>query len=129
MSDNGAQRFADALQEFEQSGDVQAFVGSVFADDAELHRPEHRGQTETGQQGATAFWEQYKSQFDEIASTFSRVQERDGLGVLEWTSEGRLSTGRPVRYEGVSVLDLGDDGKVTRFATWYDTAAFLSPQD
>lgn len=129
MTDDAAQRFAHALQEFERNGDVQAFVGAVFADGAELHRPEHLGQTETGQQGAAAFWEQYRAQFDEIASSFSRVEEREGLGVLEWTSEGRLSTGRPIRYAGVSVLDLDADGRVTRFATWYDTAAFITPQD
>ena len=125
----GAQRFADALQEFERSGDVEAFVGGVFAGDAELHRPEHRDQTESGRQGAATFWEQYRSQFDGIASSFSRVEERGGLGVLEWTSEGSLSTGRPIRYAGVSVLDLDGEGRVTRFATWYDTAAFIAPQD
>ena len=127
MSESRAERFAQALQQFEQDADVDSFVEAVFSDDAELHRPEHRDQTERGPEGAKQFWRQYRAQFDRVASTFSRVTEGGDLGVLEWTSEGSLATGRPVRYEGVSVLDFDSSGKVTRFATWYDTAAFIVP--
>ncbi len=129
MSETRAERFARALQQFEQDADVDQFVGAVFSDDAELHRPEHRDQTERGADGARQFWQQYRSQFEEIASTFSRTAEGGDLGLLEWTSEGRLATGRSIRYDGVSVLDFDQSGKVTRFATWYDTAAFIAPTD
>ena len=32
-------------------------------------------------------------------------------------------------HAGVSLLSLDDDGKVKRFSTYYDTAAFLEPAD
>jgi ketosteroid isomerase-like protein len=55
------------------------------------------------------------------------VVDAEALGELEWVSEGRLASGRPVSYAGVSLLEHDDDGKVVRFATYYDTAAFTSP--
>lgn len=119
------QRFADALQELERSRDLDPFL-ELFADDVELLRPEGRGDAR-GRGGARTFWQAYLHQFDEIASTFSRVEESGRLGELEWVGEGRLRTGRAISYHGVSLLELDDDGLVLRFATYYDTAAFLVP--
>ncbi|MGI3785822.1 MAG: nuclear transport factor 2 family protein [Janthinobacterium lividum] len=117
-----AQRFADRLQELEETGDVPAFVASVFSDDAELVRPE-LGHQNQGREGARMFWEQYLSFFDAIRSEFSRVSEGEP-GVLEWTSSGRLRGGQDITYSGVSLLDLDGEGRVRRFATYYDTQAF-----
>ena len=124
---NSAQRFADALQQLEHDRDVEAFVAQVFAGDPELYRRElaHKP-VEKGRDGATRFWRQYLGQFDEIRSTFHRVVEGAQLGVLEWVGEGVLKGGHPVRYEGVSIIDVDDTGAVTRFATWYDTTPFAS---
>ncbi len=121
MPDNRASAFADALQQFEQDGDLDTFI-RVFTDDAELLRPEQRS-GETGSAGAKAFWQAYLDQFGEIRSTFSRVVEAGNLGELEWSSSGTLGNGTDVEYEGVSLLEFAEDGRVSRFATYYDTAA------
>lgn len=119
-----AQRFADALQEFESSGDSGVLV-EQFADGAELTRPEaDRSDSETD---AKAFWDAYLAQFDSIQTSFAAVEEAGNRGILEWLSTGSLSTGRDVDYRGVSLLTFDDDDKVSRFATYYDTAAFLEP--
>jgi ketosteroid isomerase-like protein len=125
MSDSArAQRFADALQEFESSGD-SADLLEQFADSAELSRPEaDRSDSETD---PAAFWDAYRSQFDTIQTSFSAVDEAGNRGILEWMSTGSLSTGREIEYHGMSLLTFGDDDKVSRFATYYDTAAFLEP--
>jgi len=120
-----AQQFADALQELERSRELEVFL-AVFAEDVRLLRPEVSGE-ENGRDGARRFWQTYLDQFDEIASTFSRVEQSERLGELEWTGEGRLRTGRQVSYQGVSLLELEDAGLVRRFATYYDTAAFVAP--
>lgn len=117
-----AQRFAAALQRFESSGDDTDLLAR-YGEGAELRRPEvvHQGPTTD----AKAFWSAYRSQFDHIATEFSQISESDSLAALEWESRGRLSAGRDITYRGVSLLSLGDDGLVQRFATYYDTAAFL----
>ncbi len=123
---SAAQTFADALRQLERTRDLDAFV-QVFSDDVRLVRPEGRGD-EQGQEGARRFWQAYLDTFDDIASTFSRVEQDGRLGELEWTGDGRLPSGRPISYRGVSLLQVDGDGKVTRFATYYDTAAFVAPE-
>ncbi len=125
MTDSPAQLFADALQEVEKSGDTSALL-ERFTDDAELVRPEANG-SHVADDDASAFWDSYLSQFSEIATEFIHQEEGDSQAWLEWVSRGKLSTGRSIEYRGVSLLTLGDEGKVRRFATYYDTAAFLEP--
>jgi ketosteroid isomerase-like protein len=125
MTDSPAQLFADALQEVEKSNDPGALV-ERFTDDATLIRPE-ANDSHVGEDDPTAFWNSYLSQFDEIATEFTHREEGDEQAWLEWVSRGKLSTGRSIEYRGVSLLSLADDGKVRRFATYYDTAAFIEP--
>ena len=121
MATNRTEQFADALHTLEDGGDLDAFL-AVFADDVELYRPETQQRLD-GTTGARAFWEQYLATFDEIRSDFSRAVE-GGVGVLEWTSKGRLAGGAEITYAGVSLLDFDEAGLVTRFATYFDTQAF-----
>lgn len=120
-----AQDFADALQQLEKDEDVEEFIG-LFADDITLVRPEP-GNGGEGPAGARQFWQDYLGQFETIASTFSRVVQEGALGELEWVGTGRLRTGRDISYTGTSLLAFDDAGKVVRFATYYDTAAFTHP--
>ena len=123
MSDDRAQAFADALQQLEKNGDIDAFVQSQFAEGATLSRPEVDQQV-SGTEGAREFWQQYLGQFSDIASSFDRISGSGDLGVLEWTSSGTLAAGASIDYRGVSLLDFDDQGKVSRFATYFDTAPF-----
>jgi hypothetical protein len=126
MSDTPrAEKFAQALQQLDESGDPASLV-EQFADGAELRRPEldkAHGPTSD----AAAFWGTYRDQFSEISTEFSSLREADDLAVLEWTSRGTLATGREIEYAGVSLLTFGDDDGVSRFSTYYDTAAFVTP--
>ncbi len=125
-SDAGpGQRFAAALQRLESDRDLEPFLAQ-FADGVTLLRPEQGGQ-EQGTDGARRFWQAYLGQFEQIGSTFGRIVDAGPYAELEWVSEGALRTGRPITYAGVSLLEHDDDGKVVRFATYYDTAAFSTP--
>ena len=121
MATNRTEQFADALHTLEDGGDFDTFV-AVFADDVELYRPETQ-QRLAGTSGARAFWEQYLATFEQVRSDFSRVVDGE-VGVLEWTSTGRLANGADITYAGVSLLDFDESGRVTRFATYFDTQAF-----
>lgn len=124
MSDTSrAQRFADALASLEE-GNHQPMLDQ-FGDGAELMRPErkHGPGKETD---ASTFWQQYLSEFGSIATEFDRVVESGDEAVLEWHSTGSLATGREITYAGVSLLTFDGDS-VSRFATYYDTAAFIEP--
>lgn len=121
-----AEQFAAALQRLESDRDLDAFLGQFDAG-VELLRPEP-GSVERGLDGARRFWQAYLDQFEQVGSQFTRVADGGSLSELEWTSEGTLATGRPIRYAGVSLLEHGD-GRITRFSTYYDTAAFIAPAE
>jgi hypothetical protein len=126
MSDTArADAFSTALQKLDSSGDAGDLLGQ-FGDGAELFRPElvhAQGPTTDVKQ----FWSTYREQFTELSTEFSHVAEAGNLAVLEWTSRGTLAAGRDITYAGVSLLTFGDDDRVSRFATYYDTAAFVTP--
>jgi hypothetical protein len=124
--DTPGQLFEDALQRLDETGDPADLLAR-FADGAELHRPEVDTQTATAD--AEAFWKAYRAQFDEISTEFTHRTETDEHAALEWQSTGRLAAGRDITYRGVSLLTFDGAGLVTRFATYYDTAAFLEPAD
>ena len=117
-----AQQFMDALRQAEQTKDVTPLV-MLFADDAELESPV-RSAAAHGTDGARKFWEEYLRAFDDVRSEFTHVNGGGPFATMEWSSSGTLPNGQPIRYAGVSIIEQRD-GRVTRFSTYYDSAAFL----
>ncbi|GAB3830548.1 nuclear transport factor 2 family protein [Kribbella italica] len=118
-----ADQFAVALNKLDETGDARP-IAQLFADDAELTRPQLRDDPAGGPE---PFWTAYQQQFHDLATSFTRIEEVGDLAVLEWSSQGRLATGRPIQYAGVSVLNFDDTDRIVRFATYFDTAAFTMP--
>lgn len=124
MPQTFADRFARALQESEAKKDPGPVAG-LFADDAELSNLAH-DEPRRGADGARLFWADYLNAFGTVRSEFSAIKQADGWALLEWTSQGTLPAGKPVKYRGVSVLEVAGE-KVSRFRTHYDTAALVTP--
>ncbi|MGB3829977.1 MAG: nuclear transport factor 2 family protein [Ornithinimicrobium sp.] len=122
---NRTQRFADALQAYER-GDGQDLLDQ-FAEGAELRRPERKHGPGKAADAST-FWQQYIAEFEHIETSFDRIAEEGDEGILEWHSTGKLTAGRDIDYAGVSLMTFDGDS-VARFATYYDTAAFIEPTD
>lgn len=115
-------QFMQTLQQIEETGNAEPLV-ALFSDDAELINLAML-EPLRGKDGAHRFWDKYLSAFDQIHSEFTNVVEGDSASVLEWVSKGTLSTSEEIAYRGVSILEF-DNGKVQRFSTYYDSAAFL----
>lgn len=117
------QRFLDALAALEGRRSLGAMT-EVFSDASRLSRLGRPA--ERGPDGVRSFWREYRDQFgDRVESQFSRLIETDQVVTLEWTTDGVLSTSRPISYTGVSVFEFDGD-KITDFRTYYDSAAFLA---
>ena len=110
-----AQTFIDALHRLESERDVQT-IAALHAPDAVISNPFVKNE---GGEGAAAFWEAYRKSFDDIRSEFSTILEHDGRIALEWRSTG-TAKGQPFAYEGVSILEAGD--QITAFRTYFDSA-------
>jgi hypothetical protein len=114
-----AQRFMNALNEIERSGETENLIG-MFSTDCDLNSVAH-SQPLTGFECAARFWREYLDAFQEIRSEFTHTTCDGNVAVLEWTSTGTSKIGIPVRYRGVSILELADD-LVRRFSTYFDTS-------
>jgi ketosteroid isomerase-like protein len=121
MSKEMAEKFVEALGRLEAERDLESIV-SLFADDCEVGNvvtPEPF----TGRGGAREFWgAKYRDTFGEVRSTFRNVFAGEGHAALEWTTEGTASDGTPIRYDGVSVLEL-DGQSVRRFRAYFDAGS------
>lgn len=121
-----AQEFMSALQAMEKDRQID-HLAVQFSEDCKLWR-QSSGQPYEGAKGVQDFWQQYLHQFASIDTHFTNVVEREQLAILEWESHGSLQGGRPLRYTGVSILELGAEGKVKVFKTYFDSAPFISPE-
>ena len=113
-----AQRFIEALGRLEAGRDVESIV-ALFHEDCEVGNvvsPEKF----TGRAGAREFWgAKYRDTFGEVRSTFRNVFAAGGLAALEWTTEGTGRDGAPVKYDGVSILEI-EGGLIKRFRAYFD---------
>ena len=123
MASDNSETFKAALKELETTRDVDTFV-TMFSNDAELSSPA-REKSAIGQPGAKAFWSDYLDAFETVESTFHHTHTAGDTAALEWESKGKLKKGTAIKYAGVSIVTFTGD-KVSRFVTYYDSAAFLS---
>lgn len=121
MSKEIAEKFIEALGRLESERDLESIV-SLFADGCEV------GNVVTpepfrGRDGAREFWgAKYRDTFGEVRSTFRNVFAAENFATLEWTTEGTANDGTPIRYEGVSVLEI-DGESVKRFRAYFDAGS------
>jgi len=121
MSEQTAKRFIEALGKLEAGRELEEIV-RLFAPDAEVGNvvsPEKF----RGPEGAREFWgAKYRDTFGEVRSTFRNIFAAGDRVALEWTTEGTANDGTPLKYDGVSILEI-DGGRVRRFCAYFDAGA------
>lgn len=135
-----ADRFIDTLHAIE-GGDTTGIdrMVELFAENAELTNPiiERAGSPRSGRNQVATFWQNYRASFTDIQSEFYDITSSERAAGLFWRSTGTLATGAPLAYEGVSLLEFDDTGKIARFKGYFDsdqvvakpaTAATAQPQ-
>ena len=117
MSQEVAERFAEALRRLEEDRDVQALV-AIHTEDCDVGNVAV-SETFSGHEGLREFWTGYRKTFGEMKSEFRNIFADDaGRAALEWTTQG-TSNGNTVSYDGVSILEIEGD-KVSRFRAYFD---------
>jgi ketosteroid isomerase-like protein len=121
MSERVAKRFVEALGRLEDGRDLET-IASLFAEESEIGNvvsPEKFH----GRNGAREFWgAKYRDTFGEVKSTFKNIFAAGNRAALEWTTEGTTADGSPIRYEGVSILEVEGDS-ITRFCAYFDAGS------
>src|SRR5690606_15959781 len=96
----------NALHTLETRGEVEP-MSTLFDDDAQLSNVTHPAPFH-GKAGVYRFWRDYCFLFQEIHTEFHRIVESEDSAVLEWTSKGILSSGKPFEYQGVTWLEFNE---------------------
>ena len=125
-----ASSFIYQLQQLED-GDTSAVdtLVDLFADNAYLSNPiiEHEGRARIGRDEIAAFWRTYRATFGSIHSEFFDVTSSERCAGLFWRSAGTGPLGQPLNYEGVTLLEFDDSGKIARFRGYFDSEKMRVP--
>lgn len=114
-----AQRFTEALGALEDARDLEPIL-ALYGDGAETGNAvtDHAF---SGVEGAREFWEEYRSLFDDVHSTYRAQLDTDGVAVLEWSTEGTASaSGEAIAYDGVTMIEHANDA-ITRLRAYFDS--------
>ena len=117
MARETAERFIAALGKLEEGRDVEPIV-ATYAEECEVGNvnvPEKFH----GPEGARRFWTEYRATFGAMKSEFRNVIATDDRAALEWTTTGTSTDGKPIAYDGVSILEVSGD-EITRFRAYFD---------
>jgi ketosteroid isomerase-like protein len=118
MSEQTADRFIEALGRLEAERDLETIV-ELFAPECEVGNVVSPDKFK-GREGAREFWgAKYRDTFGEVRSTFRNVFPNEDGAVLEWTTEGTANDGTPIKYDGVSILEIKGE-RITRFRAYFD---------
>lgn len=118
MSEKSAEKFIEALEKLEKSEDVET-IAALFADSAEIGNVTLTNNINDPKE----FWTNYRKTFGDVSSEFKNKIHSDKVSALEWTSVGTSAKGNKISYDGVSILEFGEDGKIKRFFAYFNPAA------
>lgn len=119
-----AEQFIAALRRVEDASDVSA-MGPLHAADAEISNVVMT-EPDRGPDGAERFWAKYRESFTRVHSEFRNIVESDRAALLEWTTTVTTAVGVDTVYDGVSVVELGDDGRIRRFRAYFNPNALTA---
>jgi ketosteroid isomerase-like protein len=119
MSEQLVARFIEALGRLERDREVGT-IAELFGDDARIANVIMPDPV-IGSAGARSFWSMYRDTFGTIASHFDNVFVCGDKAALEWTARGTGHRGQPIRYRGVSILEMQGD-RLSRFTAYFDPA-------
>ncbi len=116
-----ADKFIAALHELEQGTEDQVDgIVALFAEDAKIVNTALllSDQTLSGPNGAREFWTEYKKTIGTGKSDFHHITTGDSSAGLFWKTT--VKDGESV-YDGSTLLDFNDEGKIQFFQGYYDT--------
>lgn len=118
-----AQQFIDVLHKVEQ-GETRAVddIAGMFSENAELSNVilDSDGGALSGRDAIADFWREYTRTFGRIHSEFQDVTASDHAAGLFWHSSGTDGDGKPLEYDGVTLLSFDEQGKIRRFMGYFD---------
>ncbi|MEP6920783.1 MAG: nuclear transport factor 2 family protein [bacterium] len=103
--------------------DRQAWV-NTFAVDAISHDPVGALPIE-GHESLGQFFDSVTGAFKEVGLTENDIFIAGNGAAVKWTGIGISKQGRKVRFEGIDVLDINEDGKIQTLRAYWNPAEMM----
>ena len=104
--------------------DADAFA-NTFAEDGTAYDPVG-GPGITGREGLREFFESICKNFKSLALTEECVFVAGDGAAVKWIGRGTSINGREVRFEGIDVLEVNQDGKIQTLRAYWNPAEMIA---
>jgi steroid delta-isomerase len=98
---------------------------NTFAEDAVSYDPVDAVPIE-GHQGLRRYFQDIALAFEKIGVTEDHVFITGDQAAVKWTGHGVGLNGREVRFEGIDVFEVNDQGKIQRMWGYWNPTAVLA---
>jgi steroid Delta-isomerase len=107
-----------------RSMDIPAIVGT-FAEDAETYDPVGTP-ANRGHQKIEEFFQTVTVPFKEVGLTEDQVFIAGNSAAVKWTGRGVSKDGRNVKFEGIDIIEVNENGKIQRLYAYWNPAEMVA---
>ena len=104
--------------------DPQAYA-NTFAEDGTTHDPVGSPAI-TGREGLREFLSSICKNFKTVALDEESVFVAGNGAAVKWTGQGTSTNGSEVRFEGIDVFEVNDDGKIQTVHAYWNPAEMIA---
>jgi steroid delta-isomerase len=104
--------------------DPEAFANS-FAEDGTTYDPVGTPGI-TGRDGLREFLQSICKNFKTVGLTEDHVFVAGNGAAVKWTGKGTSNNGREVRFEGIDVIELNENGKIQTVHAYWNPAEMIA---
>jgi steroid delta-isomerase len=104
--------------------DAEAFANS-FAEDGTTYDPVGTPGV-TGRDGLREFFESICKNFKNVGLTEDHVFVAGNGAAVKWTGKGTSNNGREVRFEGIDVIEVNEQGKIQTVRAYWNPAEMIA---
>ena len=104
--------------------DAEAFANS-FAEDGTTYDPVGTPGV-TGRDGLREFFESICKNFKNVGLTEDHVFVAGNGAAVKWTGKGTSNDGREVRFEGIDVIEVNEQGKIQTVHAYWNPAEMIA---
>ena len=104
--------------------DADAFANS-FAEDGTTFDPVGTPAV-TGRDGLREFFQSICKNFKTVGLTEDHVFVAGNGAAVKWTGKGTSNNGREVRFEGIDVIEVNEDGKIQTVHAYWNPAEMIA---
>ena len=104
--------------------DAEAFA-NCFAEDGTTNDPVGTPAI-SGRAGLREFFESICKNFKSVGLTEESVFVAGNAAAVKWIGKGTSSNGREVRFEGIDVIEVNEDGKIQAVHAYWNPAEMIA---